>query len=119
MAAIMIVEDEPLVRSVSADLLAEAGYDVIEKQNADEAIAFLETHDDIVLVFTDVDMPGSMNGLQLARTIHARWPAIKLLITSGQAYPKPQEIPVTGRFIPKPYLWMDLTLQVRSLLAQQ
>jgi len=71
--------------------------------NADEAIKILETRNDIDIVFTDINMPGSMVGLRLAAAVRGRWPPIKLIVTSGKSPPKPQEMPADSRFVPKPY----------------
>jgi CheY-like chemotaxis protein len=83
-------------------VLEEAGYSVIAVKNADEAIATLESRDDIDVVFTDINMPGSMDGLSLAAAVRDRWPTIKLIVTSGKARPGSQEMPVGSRFVPKP-----------------
>ena len=100
MATVLIVEDEFLVRNVLQIELEEAGYDVILADNADGAIAILEARADIHLVFTDIDMPGSMDGLKLAACVRDRWPPIHILITTGNAMPL--EIPANALFIPKP-----------------
>ena len=71
--------------------------------NADEAIEILEGRDDIRVIFTDIHMPGSMDGLKLARAVRDRWPPIKIIVTSGREYPKMSDIPEGGRFFPKPY----------------
>lgn len=78
-----MVEDEALTRMYAVNLVEEAGYTAIEASNADEAISILESQKDIRVVFTDVDMPGSMDGLQLAHAIRDRWPPIELILTSG------------------------------------
>ena len=74
----LVVEDEPLSRIHALNLVEEAGYVAIEASNADEAISILEARKDIRIVFTDIDMPGSMDGLKLARAIRHRWPPIEL-----------------------------------------
>jgi len=101
---VLLVEDEPLVRITAADELQEAGFQVLEAANADIALKVLEARsDEVQVLFTDVDMPGSMNGMALAERVHARWPHILLLISSGYARPHLDEIPDHGHFIPKPY----------------
>jgi CheY-like chemotaxis protein len=80
---ILIVEDEHLIRMDAADMIGAAGFDVVEAGNADEAIAILERRFDISVVFTDVQMPGSMDGLKLAAAVRGRWPPIKIVATSG------------------------------------
>jgi CheY-like chemotaxis protein len=101
---VLLVEDEPLVRMTAADGLEEAGFHVLEAANADVALKVLEVRsDEVQVLFTDVDMPGSMDGMALAEQVHARWPHILLLISSGYARPDPDEIPDHGHFVPKPY----------------
>lgn len=87
MATVLIVEDEILVREIIQTELEEAGYDVIVANNADAAVAILEARGDIHLVFTDIDMPGSMDGLKLAACVRDRWPPIHIVITTGKARP--------------------------------
>jgi two-component system, response regulator PdtaR len=101
-ATVLIVEDEFLVRSFLQIELEDAGYDVVLADNADVAIAILEARTDIHLVFTDIDMPGSMDGLKLAACVRDRWPPIHIIITTGNA--RPREIPANALFIPKPYI---------------
>jgi|UPI0004BC9881 CheY-like chemotaxis protein len=99
---ILLVEDEPLVRLFCADVLEEEGFVVIETGNAEEALLVLETRDDILVLFTDINMPG-LNGLELAGRVHERWPHIQLVLTSGRERPSPDEMPDHGCFIAKPY----------------
>jgi CheY-like chemotaxis protein len=87
----------------AADLVEAAGYRAIEASNADEAIAILEARKDIRIVFTDIDMPGSMDGLKLARAIRDRWPPIELILTSGHFDVPEGDIPERGLFFSKPY----------------
>jgi CheY-like chemotaxis protein len=101
-ATVLIVEDEALVREIVQVELEDAGYDVIIADSADAAIAILETSTDINLVFTDIDMPGSMDGLKLAACVRDRWPPVHIIITTGKA--RPREIPANALFIPKPYV---------------
>jgi CheY-like chemotaxis protein len=86
----------------AADLVDAAGYRAIEASNADEAIAILEVRRDIRIVFTDIDMPGSMDGLKLARAIRHRWPPIELILTSGHVAVPESEMPERGLFFSKP-----------------
>ena len=83
-SVVLVVEDEPLIRMDAMAMIEEAGYEVVEASNANEAIAILQLRTDIRTVITDVEMPGSMDGLKLARYIHQRWPPIQLLVTSGR-----------------------------------
>jgi len=102
MPAILTVEDEFLVSEYFVAVLEEAGYSVVASKNADEAIAILESRDDVDIVFTDINMPGSMDGLSLAAAVRDRWPTIKLIVTSGKGRPESREMPVGSRFISKP-----------------
>jgi two-component system, response regulator PdtaR len=112
MATVLIVEDEYLVREVLRDDLTRAGYDVVTAGDADEAIAILESRSDIHLVFTDIDMPGSMDGLKLAACVRDRWPPVHIILTTGKA--RPAEIPANALFIPKPYLGSAAVAAVRT-----
>jgi len=100
---ILVVEDEPMQRMMAVDLVEEAGFDVVEASNADEALIILEERSDIRIVFTDVDMPGSLDGLKLAAVIRDRWPPIEIVITSGKAAGRDGDLPERGVFFPKPY----------------
>jgi CheY-like chemotaxis protein len=100
---VLIVEDEFLLRMNTADIIGDAGFDVVEAGNADEAIAILETRLDIHVVFTDVQMPGSMDGLKLAKFVRGRLPPIKIVATSGFVNVGKDDLPEGGRFVPKPY----------------
>jgi len=86
-AVILVVEDEMMLRMRAADMVEDAGYAPVEAVDADGAVAILEARSDIALMMTDIQMPGSMDGLALAHAVHARWPSIKIIVVSGQ----PQE----------------------------
>ena len=100
---VLIVEDEPFIRMDAADAIRADGFDVLEVSNADEAIAILEVRADIAVVFTDIQMPGSMDGLKLAAAVRNRWPPIRIIATSGNVRVTPSDLPEGGRFLPKPY----------------
>lgn len=100
---ILVVEDEFLIRLDAADMIRSGGFEVIEAANADEAIAILEARHDITVVFTDVQMPGSMDGLKLAAAVRGRWPPIRIIATSGNARVGLDDLPKGGWFVPKPY----------------
>src|SRR5436190_230748 len=100
---VLIVEDERLIRSTAVDMVEEAGFEAIEASDADEAIRILESRTDIRAVFTDVNMPGSMDGLKLARVVRNRWPPVALIVTSGRSNVPEPDLPEGGRFLPKPY----------------
>ena len=100
---VLVVEDEFFCRLNAVNLVEAAGYKAIEASNADEAIAILESRKDIRIVFTDIDMPGSMDGLKLARAVRDRWPPIELILTSGHFDVPEDKIPERGLFFSKPY----------------
>ena len=102
-AVVLIVEDEPLLLMNAVDMIEDAGFQAFTAENADEAIKLLETRTDISIIFTDIDMPGSMNGLRLANAIRGRWPPIKIIATSGHFRVRDGDLPDGGRFLPKPY----------------
>jgi CheY-like chemotaxis protein len=101
--AVLIVEDEPLVRIGAVNLIEDAGFEVIEAASADEAIGILECRSDVRVVFTDIHMPGSMDGLKLAHAVRNRWPPIRIIVTSGRDLIAEQVLPEGGRFFAKPY----------------
>jgi two-component system, response regulator PdtaR len=100
---ILVVEDEALIRLATAALLEDAGYTVIEACDADAALQLLESRSDIRAVFTDIMMPGSLDGLRLAHAIWDRWPPIHLLVASGLNAPTEEDFPGKARFLRKPY----------------
>jgi two-component system, response regulator PdtaR len=115
---ILIVEDEMMVRLVGSDALSDAGYSVVEAETADEAVKLLEEEGgDVHLLFTDIRMPGSMNGLELADLVHQRWPGIRILLTSGDTYPSQEQIPDDGAFLQKPYRVDALRSEVKRLIC--
>jgi DNA-binding NtrC family response regulator len=100
---VLVVEDEPILRMHAVAVVEDARFEAIEASNADEAIAILESRNDIRIVFTDVDMPGSMDGLRLAAAVRGRWPPIEFIVTSGHVNVRTEDMPVRGVFLPKPY----------------
>jgi CheY-like chemotaxis protein len=115
---VLIAEDELLIRLHAAQIIEDAEFDVVEASNADEAIAILEARPDISVLFTDIQMPGSMDGLKLAAAVKGRWPPIKILATSGLVNVRQDDLPEGGRFLPKPYNPTQLTATLRELAAQ-
>ena len=106
---VLIVEDEFLLRMDAVDMIAAAGFEAVEAANADEAIKILEARRDITVVFTDIQMPGSMDGLKLARAVRGRWPPIKIVATSGRVAIAETDLPEGGKFLPKPYRLREVT----------
>ena len=113
---VLIVEDEFLVRMGTRAAVETAGFDVLEAGDADEAIAILSARDDIRLIFTDVHMPGSMDGLKLAHFVRDRWPPVKIIATSGRVRIAESDLPEGGRFLPKPYSAGEITATLRELI---
>jgi CheY-like chemotaxis protein len=101
--SVLVVEDEALIRMGVVVDFEEAGFNVLEAKNTDEAISLLRTHPEIRALFTDVEIPGSMNGLKLAATVHDRWPPIKIIVTSGRVLVRKRDLPEDVQFMPKPY----------------
>jgi len=114
--AVLVVEDEILIRMAIADSIADAGFVVYEAANADQAILILEAHPDVRALFTDIDMPGSMDGLKLAAAVRDRWPPVKIIITSGHVKIRPEDLPVDGKFFAKPYDASKVVSTLRSLV---
>jgi two-component system, response regulator PdtaR len=114
---VLIVEDEPLVRLTGADLLAGAGFEVLEAGNADEALRILEATPQVRVVFSDVEMPGSLDGVGLARHICQRWSSIGIILTSGHRI-REETIPRDGRFLPKPYDGGALVRHIEEIVNQ-
>ncbi|ABD08734.1 response regulator receiver domain protein [Rhodopseudomonas palustris HaA2] len=114
---VLVVEDEALLRMNAIDMIEDAGFEVLEASNADDAIAILEGRDDIRVVFTDIQMPGSMDGLKLARAVRGRWPPIKIIATSGRVNVSSTDLPDGGRFLAKPYTSRDVTNLLTEITA--
>ncbi len=111
---VLVVEDEMVLRMRAVDIVEDAGFVPIEAVSADEAIEILESRDDISLLFTDIQMPGSMDGLKLAHATHMRWPDIKIILVSGQIAVTDADKPDDSRFFPKP---LEIDEMVRELQA--
>ena len=99
---VLVVEDEMILRMRAVDIVEDAGFCPIEAVNADEAMSILESRSDISLLFTDIQMPGSIDGLRLAHAVHERWPSIKIILVSGQMKPSDTARPENSRFFGKP-----------------
>lgn len=115
---VLVVEDEIIIRMLIVGLLADAGFHVLEIDHTDLALAVLESKaTDIHVLFTDIHVPGAMNGLELAHHASRQWPWIALLITSGKANPRLEEMPPESRFLPKPYDPDHVVSHVREMTA--
>jgi two-component system, response regulator PdtaR len=114
---VLIVEDDSLLRLLAFVVVEEAGCVALEASDADEAVALLESRPDISLLFTDVNMPGDMDGLELAHAVRSRWPPMKILVVSGEARPQPCELPSSSCFVGKPYSPAAMVEQLRSIVG--
>ncbi len=115
---VLIVEDDFLLRMNAGQMIEDAGFEVIEASNADDAIAMLERRSDIHVVFTDIQMPGSMDGLRLAHAVRGRWPPVKIITTSGHVAPRQGDLPDGSRFLAKPYSATLLANTLRELTGE-
>lgn len=114
---VLIVEDEPIIRIDLADFLTDAGFQVLEAGDADEAIDLLEQQDRIDIIITDLDMPGSMDGLKLARAVFDRWPPIRIIVVSGHRRVEITDIPDGGVFFSKPFSQPALLSSMHEMLS--
>lgn len=114
---ILVVEDEPILLLHAAGTIEDAGFQALQAANADEAIGFLERYPQIRVVFTDIDMPGSMDGRRLALAVRDRWPPIEIILTSGHASITVKDMPSRCRFLPKPYNEAQLIGAIEQLTA--
>jgi CheY-like chemotaxis protein len=114
---VLIIEDEFLVRMSAVKMIENAGFDTLEAGNADEAITILEDRSDIRIVLTDIQMPGSMDGLKLAAAVRGRWLPIKIIATSGRHVLREGELPTGALFLPKPYSSEGISSLLNELSA--
>jgi CheY-like chemotaxis protein len=116
-AVVLVVEDEMLLRMRTVDMVEDAGFTSIEAVDADEAVAILESRSDIALLFTDIQMPGSMDGLKLAHAVHERWPPIKIILVSGQLRLANIDIPADSRFFGKPLEASEMIVEMQNIIG--
>ena len=114
---VLIVEDDMILRMRSVDIVEDAGYTPVEAVDADEALGVLQSRSDIALLFTDIQMPGSMNGLQLAHAVYARWPQLKIILVSGQLRLSSAEIPRDSRFFGKPLASGQIIAEMQDMIG--
>ena len=110
---VLLVEDDPLIQLHSRMVLEDAGYEVLASYDADDALAQLAGRDDVAALFTDVQLPGTLGGVELARRVHDIRPDMSIVVTSGKHAPDGHALPEGGRFMPKPYT----AAQLRQALA--
>lgn len=118
-AVVLVVDDIALIRMGAVDLVQSAGYEALEAQDADEAISILESRDDIDLVFTDVQMPGTMDGIKLAHFIRNRWPPVQLIVASGRDILEESSLPTGSQYFSKPYNDHAITDAMARLLQSK
>ena len=114
---VLVVDDEAVLRFIASDVLEDHGFRVLEAEDAKAALKVLADHPDVKVLFTGVNMPGALDGLDLAREAHVRWPDLKLVVTSGRPRPDDKDIPDDGRFVAKPYSPDHLVGEIRKALA--
>jgi len=114
---ILIVEDEFLIRAATADVIRGAGFEVLEAANADDALLILEGRGDIRVVFTDIQMPGSMDGIKLAHAVKHRWPPVRIIATSGRQLLGETDLPIGSVFLTKPYNPDALARTLRAVIT--
>lgn len=114
---VLVVEDEPLLLWLASEMIEEAGFEVLQASNATIAIATMEDRQDVRVVFTDVDMPGGINGIKLAACVRARWPTVQVIVTSGKPWPADEPVPADVEFFSKPYRQNHVLDTVKRMAA--
>jgi two-component sensor histidine kinase/ActR/RegA family two-component response regulator len=114
---VLVVEDEMVLRMRAVDIVEDAGFNSIEAVNADEALGILESRSDISLLFTDIQMPGTLDGLKLAHAVHKRWPAIKIILVSGQVDLSSADKPADSRFFGKPLETEQMISEIQDMVG--
>lgn len=115
--SILIVEDDQLLKLLTIDIVEEAGFVALSASNADEAMVILAARSDIAMLLTDINMPGSMDGLELSHVVHTRWPLIKIVVVSARNDVSAKDIPAEGRFFRKPYHADVMISAIRSSIG--
>ena len=115
--AVLVVEDEALVRVAAVGMLEDAGFRIIEAMNSDQALELLAADCDVQLLFTDVTMPGAIDGFALARRVRGRWPHIAIMVVSAKRMPQSEELPAGSRFEQKPYSPETVVRHARELTS--
>jgi DNA-binding NtrC family response regulator len=115
---VLVVEDEMVLRMRAVDIVEDAGFVPVEAVSADQAINILESRDDISLLFTDIQMPGSMDGLKLAHAAHSRWPHIKIILVSGQIAVTDADKPDDSKFFPKPLEVQQMITELQEMVGK-
>jgi DNA-binding NtrC family response regulator len=116
-AVVLIVEDDMMLRMRAVDMVEDAGYTPIEAMDAAEAIAILESRSDVALMCTDIQMPGQMDGVGLAHAVHERWPAIRIMVVSGQLNLPHLDLPPRSTFLGKPLDAGEVIAEMREMIG--
>jgi DNA-binding NtrC family response regulator len=114
---VLIVEHDELLNSLTVNVIEAAGFVPLWASNADEAISILESRPDVALLLTSVAMPGAMDGLKLAHTVSERWPAIKIIVASGQRHLAGHNLPSGSSFFLKPYHSDKMISEIHALIG--
>ena len=113
--AVLVVEDEPIIRMDAVGMIEDAGFRAYEASTADDGIILLEKHPDIGILFTDIDMPGSMDGVGLTHLVRDRWPTTKIIVASGALEKVKASLPQGAQFFPKPYPMHEIVAALYEL----
>jgi two-component sensor histidine kinase/ActR/RegA family two-component response regulator len=113
---VLVVEDEMVLRMRAVDIVEDAGFNPIEAVNAEEALSILESRSDISLLFTDIQMPGALDGLKLAHAVYKRWPSIKIILVSGQVNLADADKPTDSRFFGKPLATKEMIAEIQDMV---
>jgi CheY-like chemotaxis protein len=115
---VLVAEDQTLIRMGAVDQLEREGYEVLEAGNAAEALAIMQARPEVRILFTDIDMPGEFDGMELAEQVHRRWPKVLLLVTSGRQSLSDRDVPDDGMFVAKPYAGEELSGALKELFRR-
>lgn len=113
---VLVVDDEAVIRQGAVEMVEEAGFTALEARDGTQAMELLDTVAGIGVIVTDIDMPGSIDGVRLAACVHRRWPRVGIIVASGKVSPKRGDIPAGGHFFAKPYVEADVVAAIRALL---
>lgn len=114
---VLVVEDEPLLRMNTVDMVEDAGFEAVEAANARQAMEALEDRSDIQIILSDIDMPPGIDGMQLVAIVRERWPPIEIILVSGHIASADVRLPERGVFFSKPYRWPDLLAAMSRMAA--
>jgi CheY-like chemotaxis protein len=114
---VLVVEDDIMLRMRAVDIVEDAGYVSVEAVDADEAFSVLQSRSDIALLFTDIQMPGPMDGLQLAHAVYERWPHLKIILVSGRLKLSSAQIPRESRFFGKPLVSGQIIAEMQNMIG--